>query len=124
MDSVFAEIFNERWSMPKYSCELDFSDAGRQLKVFKALANPARIKILKYLHNGPSCVTLASLKLGLSQPNISKHLQILRDAGLINRRGRGAQHCYFICRPSLVGPMLQVMETVHEYKPCCKQEQQ
>lgn len=103
---------------------LDLTDSQNQIGIFKALANPVRIEILKFLHNGPSCVNLASLKLNLSQSNLSKNLQILREAGLIDCRGKGAQHCYFICRPSIMGPLLAMMEEQnHEYKPCSKPEQ-
>lgn len=102
---------------------LDLTDAAAQLGVFKALANPARLEILKFLHNGPSCVTLACLKLGVSQSNLSKHLQILRDAGLIGCRGQGAKHCYFICRPGVMKPLWEIMEREHAYQPCSKPEQ-
>ncbi len=102
---------------------LDMTGAEVQLGIFKALANPARLAILKFLHNGPSCVNLASLRLGVSQSNLSKHLLTLREAGLIDCRGQGAKHCYFICRPSVVGPLLNMMEAQHAYKPCSKPEQ-
>ncbi len=116
MNGAFQEI-------PGRKSGLDLTESENRLGVFKALANPARIEILRFLHNGPSCVTLACLKLGVSQPNLSKHLQILKEAGLIDCRGEGAKHCYFICRPSLMGPLLALMEQVHEYRPCGKPEQ-
>lgn len=103
--------------------ELDFTDPAQQLKVMKALANPARLAILRFLHNGPCCVTLPCIKLGISQPNLSKHLQILKEAGLVNCRMKGTQHCYFICRPTLMGPLFSLMEQTHGYKPCTKPEQ-
>jgi len=89
---------------------LDMADAETQLEIFKALANPARLDILRFLHNGPSCVTQASIKPGVSQSNLSKHLLTLRVAGLIDCHGRGAKHCFFICRPSVVEPLLSTME--------------
>ncbi|MBS1371554.1 MAG: winged helix-turn-helix transcriptional regulator [Lentisphaeria bacterium] len=111
--------------MPKHNdeTELDLSDTGQQAKVWKALANPVRIELLRFLHNGPCCVTLSSLRLGISQPNLSKHLLILKEAGLVGCRGKGTQHCYFICRPSLIGPLLELTERKHGYRPCCKPEQ-
>ncbi|MEG1979094.1 MAG: metalloregulator ArsR/SmtB family transcription factor, partial [Victivallaceae bacterium] len=66
---------------------LNLTESTRQMALLKALSNPVRLEIVKFLHNGPSCVTLACLKLGISQPNISKHLQILKDAGIIDCRG-------------------------------------
>lgn len=106
-----------------HELELDLTDPEQQQRVLKALASPIRIAILQFLHNGPSCVTLPSMKLGISQPNLSKHLQILREAGLINCRARGTQHCYFICRPTLMGPLFGLLEQKHAYRPCCKPEQ-
>ena len=102
---------------------LNLTDSECQIARLKALSNPVRLEILKFLHNGPSCVTLACLKLGISQPNISKHLQILKDAGIIDCRGNGVKHCYFICRPTVMGPLLTMFEQQHEYKPCSKPEQ-
>ena len=104
--------------------ELNLTDPERQLLLLKALSNPIRLELLKFLHNGPSCVTLSCLKLGVSQPNISKHLQILKDAGIIDCRGKGARHCYFICRPTVMKPLLEMFDQHHEYRPCSKPEQQ
>ncbi len=103
--------------------ELDLTDTEQLQKVLKALASPIRIAILQFLHNGPSCVTLPCMKLGISQPNLSKHLQILREAGLIDCRAKGTQHCYFICRPTLMGPLFGLLEQKHTYRPCSKPEQ-
>ena len=103
--------------------EVDLTDTEQLQKVLKALASPIRIAILQFLHNGPSCVTLPCIKLGISQPNLSKHLQILREAGLINCRTKGTQHCYFICRPTLMGPLFGLLEQKHTYRPCSKPEQ-
>lgn len=53
-------------------------------KIFKAMADPSRIKILKSLEERPLCVCELKELLGLAQPTISKHLKILQEAGLVN----------------------------------------
>ncbi len=103
--------------------ELDLTVLDKQLNLMKALSNPVRLEILKFLHNGPCCVSVASIKLGVSQPNISKHLQILKEAGIIDCKGKGTSHCYFICRPTIMGPLLTMFDGRHIYKPCSKPEQ-
>ena len=58
--------------------------------VFKALADPTRIRILKtisHMHQMCECNIVPAF--GLSQPTISYHLKILREAGLITSERRG-----------------------------------
>jgi ArsR family transcriptional regulator, arsenate/arsenite/antimonite-responsive transcriptional repressor len=53
--------------------------------VVKALADPTRLEILRLLsaQRGPTCVCDVVAHFGLSQPTISHHLRVLREAGLI-----------------------------------------
>lgn len=55
----------------------------------KALADPMRLKILHALERGELCVTDLVAEVGGSQANISKHLAILRRAGLVECRRSG-----------------------------------
>lgn len=57
---------------------------------FAALADPTRRAILARLASGPAAVTELAKPFAMSQPAISKHLQVLERAGLISR-GREAQ---------------------------------
>jgi len=54
------------------------------IKVMKALSDPNRVKILKLLQHRTLCVCELQAALGISQPNASKHIKILEDAGMIN----------------------------------------
>jgi len=54
------------------------------IKVMKALSDPNRVKILKLLQHRTLCVCELQAALGISQPNASKHIKILEDAGLVN----------------------------------------
>jgi len=58
-------------------------------KIFKALADSNRIRILKMLEAKPMCVCEVTHILGIAQSSVSRHLGILRDAGLINSEKDG-----------------------------------
>lgn len=53
------------------------------VQVMKALSDPSRVKIVKLLQRKSLCVCEIQAALGHSQPNVSKHLKILQDAGLV-----------------------------------------
>ena len=56
---------------------------------FRALSEPMRLKILNYLMQGESAVGHIVDALGTSQANVSKHLSILREAGMVSMRKNG-----------------------------------
>ncbi len=63
---------------------------------FRALGEPIRLRILQNLEHGEMSVTALAAKVGSTQPNISKHLKVLQDAGLIKRRQVGTSARYSI----------------------------
>jgi DNA-binding transcriptional ArsR family regulator len=62
--------------------------------VFHALADPIRIEILSYLRDGEKCVCEIVPHLNLIQPLVSRHLKILKDAGMIRCRKDGTKRMY------------------------------
>lgn len=69
----------------------------RQLaKFFKALSDPTRLQILKYLQSGEDCANVIQKALGLSQPGLSYHMKVLSDAGLVRCRNAGQRTYYSI----------------------------
>ena len=68
------------------------------LRLFKALGDPARVKILNLLATSdePICACELIPALGLSQPTVSHHLKKLTDAGLLRREQRGVWAYYSI----------------------------
>lgn len=68
---------------------LDPDAANKAAKIFKALADSTRLKMLKLLKNKPLCVCEIMVALGLSQPTASYHLSILKSAGLLTKKRRG-----------------------------------
>ena len=59
------------------------------IKVMKALSDPNRIKIVKLLQQRVLCVCELQAALEISQPNVSKHLKILEDAGIVQSSKEG-----------------------------------
>src|SRR5262249_2251690 len=58
---------------------------------FNAIAEPQRREILALLRGGERPVTNLARDLGMSQPQASKHLRVLREVGLVRVRGAGKQ---------------------------------
>jgi DNA-binding transcriptional ArsR family regulator len=61
---------------------------------FEVLAEPIRRRILDLLRERPRLVGELTAELGLSQPGTSKHLRVLRDAGLVRVRPEGQRRWY------------------------------
>ncbi|GED98476.1 ArsR/SmtB family transcription factor [Gordonia crocea] len=59
--------------------------------LLRALAAPARIAIVMLLSTAPRCVHQLVDELGLNQPQVSQHLRVLRDMGLVDGRRRGRE---------------------------------
>jgi len=67
-----------------------------QARIFKALGHPLRLKILKKLVNGELCVCKLVDDTEFTQANLSQHLKILSNAGLIVKRKEGNYSHYRI----------------------------
>jgi ArsR family transcriptional regulator len=65
-------------------------------QLLHALADPTRLEILQYLRNGEKCVCEIVPHLKLIQPVVSRHLKILKDAGIINCRKEGTKRMYAV----------------------------
>ncbi|MFD0005007.1 ArsR/SmtB family transcription factor [Streptomyces sp. NPDC127178] len=61
---------------------------------FNAIAEPQRREILLLLRSGERPVTDLARDLGMTQPQASKHLRVLREVGLVRVRGAGKQRLY------------------------------
>jgi ArsR family transcriptional regulator len=76
---------------------LDGDEADRLATALKALADPARLRLLSLIQAQPgseACVCHLTEPLGLSQPTVSHHLKVLRQAGLVEREQRGSWAYY------------------------------
>jgi ArsR family transcriptional regulator len=78
---------------------LDEGQAGELAKVFKALGDPVRLRLLSMIASRPGgevCVCELTPAFDLSQPTISHHLKLLRQAGLIDCERRGTWVYYWL----------------------------
>jgi DNA-binding transcriptional ArsR family regulator len=64
--------------------------------IFHALSDPIRIEIVTYLRDGEKCVCEIVPHLNLIQPLVSRHLKILKDAGIVRCRKDGTKRMYSI----------------------------
>jgi ArsR family transcriptional regulator len=78
---------------------LGADDAGDLARTLKALADPARLRVLSLVagHDGREvCVCDLTEPLGLSQPTVSHHLKVLVEAGFLQRDKRGVWAYYSV----------------------------
>jgi ArsR family transcriptional regulator len=82
---------------------LSDADARATAALFKALADPHRVKIVNLLASSPEAVCVCEFTgpLGLSQPTVSHHLKKLVQAGLLRREQRGTWAYYSLDRGAL-----------------------
>jgi ArsR family transcriptional regulator len=76
---------------------LEPDEAQRLAGALKTLADPARLRLLSLIQaqpGGEACVCHLTAPLGLSQPTVSHHLKVLREAGLVERERRGSWAYY------------------------------
>jgi DNA-binding transcriptional ArsR family regulator len=88
---------------------------------FRLLAEPMRIRLLDRLRDGEATVGELSAALAASQQNVSKHLGVLADAGMLGRRKEGNRVYYRIVDESVFalceqvcGSMQQQLQALHE----------
>jgi ArsR family transcriptional regulator len=83
--------------------------AGELARRFKALADPTRVAIVNRLAGaGEVCVCELVADFELSQPTISHHLRILREAGLVEARRRGTW-AYYRLVPEAVSSLARAL---------------
>ena len=83
--------------VPSAEPALSAEEAQQKALVFKALADPNRLRLLSMVkadESGESCVCDLTEPLGLGQPTVSHHLKILVEAGLLHREKRGTWAYY------------------------------
>lgn len=81
--------------------------AQREAKadVFKALAHPSRIFVVSELAKGEQCVCRLTEKIGADKSTVSKHLSILKRAGIIRDERRGNMIFYSLAAPCVLNFM-------------------
>ena len=74
----------------------------RAANFFGVLATPVRLKIIGELCASETNVTHLLSAINVSQPNMSRHLNVLFKAGIVSRRRSGANVIYALANPSVV----------------------
>jgi len=87
--------------------ETQNTNSRRMTKVFKALADGTRQEILQLLEEQPYAVGEIVAKFDLSQPTISRHLSVLKEADLVLDQRRGQNVIYRLNDPALATSMRQ-----------------
>jgi ArsR family transcriptional regulator len=85
---------------PVAAQELSEDEVEATARLFRAIGEPARVRILNVLATSgePVCVCNLVEPLGLTQPTVSHHLKTLTDSGLLDREQRG-KWAYFSLKP-------------------------
>jgi DNA-binding transcriptional ArsR family regulator len=73
-----------------------------QAEVLKTLASPRRLEILHRLAEGPCEVGRLADELGISQPNVSQHLAVLRSTGVVESERDGREVRYRLADPDVM----------------------
>jgi ArsR family transcriptional regulator len=80
-------------------------------KIFKALSSEPRRRILHYLAEEPMSVGEIADNFEMAMPSISKHLGILKDAGVVRMQKRGQYVLYTLDRDQLTGQLYDFLST-------------
>jgi ArsR family transcriptional regulator len=83
---------------------LDVEAAERLARLFKALGDPTRVRLLSMIaatDGAEACICDLTAPVGLSQPTVSHHMKQLVDAGLVTREQRGKWAYYAVVAEAL-----------------------
>lgn len=83
-----------------------------EIEIFKALADPTRLKILECIKNKEKCICEVIPYTGKSQPNVSLHLKTLKNAGLITERKDGTRIMLSIADKDV----FKLIDIAHKFK--------
>lgn len=73
-----------------------------QAEILRTLAHPSRLRIIHRLADGPVEVGRIAADLGISQPNASQHLAVMRAAGVVDAERSGREVRYRLSDPEIV----------------------
>lgn len=90
------------------------------VKICKALGHPVRYTIVQYLTDGPRCVCELNDDVGFSQSNLSQHLRILKEAGLVRSEKDGLKIFYQLTCPEISA----LLGSIERVTACCLKELQ
>lgn len=83
-------------------------------KIYKALSDEARLRILNLLHDGELCVCHIMDILHMGQSKVSRHLTYLKNAGLVHDRRKGLWVYYSLSKNKSYIPMLRCLKELRK----------
>ena len=83
-----------------------------QAEIFKAIGHPIRLQIVKFLQDGEHTVTEIVRAVNAEQSNVSRHLSLLRQAGVLSSRKEGLKVYYSLRIPTLTQMLSCVNDVV------------
>lgn len=98
------------------------ADEARLVTMFKALSNPVRLGMVRYMVEHPQCITGDIVDFtALAQSTVSQHLKVLREAGLVQGTLDGPATCYCLDLEGLAWFRAQVeaVATQLQEAACC-----
>ncbi len=81
--------------------KIDMAIYNMQAGISKTLANPIRLAILHTLRDGEKSVNELTDTIGISQSNLSQHLAIMRQVGILKTRKQGTSIYYSVTNPKI-----------------------
>lgn len=85
--------------------------------IAKALAHPARVRIIAFLLSRPGCIGGDIVdQVGLAQSTVSEHLRILKEAGIVTGTIDYPRICYAL-DPSALAPIHHLIEAITSHQP-------
>ena len=93
-----------------------FEDRAR---IMKALAHPSRLMMVDELSRGERCVCELTEMVGADISTVSKHLSVLKDAGIVDSRKEGVQVFYRLKAPCVLN-VFECIEAVQDEKQRCE----
>ena len=74
----------------------------KQAEIAKAIAHPVRIAIVNFLKDGPQCVCDIAKQIGSERSNVSRHLSVMVNAGVLEYRKEGLKVIYKLKTPCVL----------------------
>lgn len=96
------ENINFRKSTQCCTLNIEGAEQDRLIAISKALGNPIRFEILKFLLTHPGCITGEIVdSLPIAQATTSQHLKVLKNCGLIEGEIEGTRSCYCLNKETI-----------------------
>jgi len=88
---------------------MEAETARKHAALLRIVAHPIRLMILDELAAGMKCVNHIGEILEVPQPNVSQHLAVLKDSGLVTCHKDGTARCYHLAKPGIAKDLFSML---------------